>query len=152
MLPYFIIGHNMSNGKITDEQLLKMAMGIEPDEPDAKLANEIMKLRAEWEVVPSRGLDRLTRRRKMRYHMFKIIKCLTREAELTPQQEAIRSIIEPQLEKAKQQNWYSFTFNWDLHPKDHTKIITKDRWFAEGGSYDELGALKPSAFTEQQID
>ena len=77
-------------------------------------------------------------------------------AEATPELVAIRAIIEPQLVEMQKtngrMNWYAFTFLWDLHPKDHTKVITKDRWFAEGGRYDELGALEPSAFTEQEID
>lgn len=92
--------------------------------------------------------------------MFKIIKHLVRDveinAETTPDLVAIRAIIEPQLVEMQKTNgrinWYSFTFFWDIHPKDHTKVITKDRWFAEGGRYDELGALEPTAFTEQEID
>ena len=92
--------------------------------------------------------------------MFKIVKRLTRNLEMTAEEHAdllaIKAIIDPQLEEMRktnaQFNWFSFTFHWDLNPRDHTKIITKDKWFAEGGDYDELGALRPTAFTEQQID
>jgi hypothetical protein len=141
----------MTEKGISDEQLLKMAMGVEPDDPDAKHANDIMKFKAEWETIPTRSLDKHTKRRMMRHELFKIVKRLTRGLEMTPELEAIRAIIEPQFEAGRQQNWYSFTFHWDLHPKDHTKIITKDRWFAEGGDYDEFGSLRPAAFTEQEI-
>ena len=145
---------------ISDEQLLKMAMGVKTGDAEIDATADIMRLKAEWEIVPDRGQDKLTKRKQMRHEMFKIIKRLTRDleisAELTPDLVAIKSIIDPQLEEMqktnKQMNWYAFTFHWDLHPRDHTKVITKDRWFAEGGKYDELGALRPTAFTEQQID
>ena len=145
---------------ISDEQLLKMAMGVKTGDAEIDATADIMRLKAEWEIVPDRGQDKLTKRKQMRHEMFKIIKRLTRDleisAELTPGLVAIKSIIDPQLEEMqktnKQMNWYAFTFHWDLHPRDHTKVITKDRWFAEGGKYDELGALRPTAFTEQQID
>ena len=145
------------NNKISDEQLLKMAMGVKTGDDELDATAAVMKLKAEWEIIPSSGKDRLTKRRKMRHNMFKIIKRLTRELEMTEAEHAellaIKAIIDPQLNDNpnKQVNWYSFTYNWDLHPKDHTKMITKDRWFAEGGSYDELGALRPTAFTEQEI-
>lgn len=148
----------MSN--ISDEQLLKMAMGVKTGDAEADATAEVMHLKAEWETVPERGRDKLTKRRKMRHQMFKIIKHLVRDVEIksetTPDLVAIRAIIEPQLTEMQKtnsrMNWYAFTFLWDLHPKDHTKVITKDRWFAEGGRYDELGALEPTAFTEQEID
>ena len=136
--------------QFTDEQLLKMAMGV-PDE-DTKEFTELMKLKSEWEIVPTRGKDMLTKRRKMRHNMFKIIKRTRRDLELLPELQAIKQIIDPQLEANHQINWSTFTFFWDIHPKDHTKIITKDGWFKAGGSYDELGALRPTAFTEQEID
>lgn len=136
--------------QFTDEQLLKMAMGV-PDE-DTEEFTELMKLKSEWELVPTRGRDKLTKRRKMRNHIFKIIKRTRRELDLTPELEAIKQIIDPQLDANIQINWSTFTFRWDLHPKNHAKIIQKDSWFKEGGSYDELGALRPTAFTEQEID
>lgn len=146
------------NNQFTDEQLLKMAMGVKTDDAEVDATVDIMKLKSEWEIIPERSKDKLTKRRKMRHNMFKIIKRLTRELEMspetTPELLAIKAIFDPQLdaETNKQINWYSFTFLWDVHPSDHTKIITKDRWFASGGRYDELGALQPTAFTEQQID
>ncbi len=147
----------MSN--ISDEQLLKMAMGVSTGDEELDKSADVMRLKAEWEVLPTKGRDILTKRKKMRHNMFKIVKRLTRKLEMTPEEHAellaIKAIIEPQLEELQktnqQMNWYSFTFHWDLHPKDHTTVITKDRWFAEGGRYDELGALKPTAFTEQEI-
>lgn len=146
------------NNQFTDEQLLKMAMGVKSDDVEIEAAVDIMKIKSEWEIIPARGKDKLTKRRKMRHNMFKIIKRLTRELEMTTIDHAellaIKAIFDPQLEAQtnKQINWYSFTFLWDINPQDHTKIVTKDRWFAEGGRFDELGALQPTAFTEQQID
>ena len=145
---------------ISDEQLLKMAMGVKTGDAEVDATADSMRLKAEWETRPERAKDRLTKRNRMRHEMFKIVKRLTRDLEinmeLTPDLVAIKAIIDPQLEELqklnKQMNWYAFTFHWDIHPDDHTKVITKDRWFAEGGRYDELGALKPPAFTEQQID
>jgi hypothetical protein len=145
---------------ISDEQLLKMAMGLKTGDAEVDATADVMKLKAEWEVVPSRGRDKLTKRKKMRHNMFKIVKRLTRDLEITPEEHAellaIKAIIDPQLEELgktnSQMNWFGFTFNWDINPRDHTKVITKDRWFAEGGRYDELGQLEPPAFTEQQID
>ena len=144
----------------SDEQLLKMAMGIQTGDKETDETADILKLKAEWEVLPSRGREKLTRRRKMRHNMFKIIKFLTRGIELTPEDHpellAIKSIVDPQLEEQqktnKQINWYSFTFSWDIHPKDHRKIVLKSQWFAEGGTFDEFGSMKPAAFTEQEID
>jgi len=138
------------NDQFTDEQLLKMAMGV-PDE-DTEELTEIMKFKSEWEQIPTRGKDILTKRKKMRHNMFKIIKRIRRELEMTPELEAIKAIIDPQLNANHQINWATFTFHWDLNPKDHTKIITQDRWFAEGGDFDELGGLRPTAFTKQEID
>jgi hypothetical protein len=149
----------MSNdGKISDEQLLKMAMGVKLDDEEAQATVDVMKLKSEWEIIPERGRDILTKRKKMRHNMFKIVKRLTRELEMTPETTpellAIKAIIDPQIEAHPdtQVNWFSFTFLWDLHPRDHTKIIAKGEWFAAGGRFDELGALMPTAFTEQQID
>ena len=136
--------------QFSDEQLLKMAMGV-PEEGTEE-ATELMKLKTKWLELPTSGKDRNTKRRKMRHNMFKIVKRLRRELEMTPELEAIKSIIDPQLDGNLQINWGTFTFIWDIHPTDHTKIVQKDRWFPEGGQYDELGALQPTAFTEQVID
>ncbi len=136
--------------QFSDEQLLKMAMGV-PEEGTEE-ALEIMQLQTKWMEIPDSSKDKLTRRRKMRHNMFKIIKRIRRELEMTPELQAIKAIIDPQLDGNHQINWGTFTFHWDLHPNDHTKIVTKDRWFPEGGGYDELGALQPTAFTEQVID
>ena len=138
------------NEQFSDEQLLKMAMGV-PEEGTEE-AMELMKIKTEWMIIPERGKDRLTKRRKIRHNMFKIIKRMRRELEMTPELEAIKSIFDSQLDSNHQINWGTFTFHWDVHPSDHTKIITKDHWFPEGGKYDELGALQPTAFTEQEID
>ena len=144
------------NNQFSDEQLLKMAMGVESDDPEVEATVAMMKLKTEWEIVPERGKDILTKRKRMRHNMFKIVKYLTREWEMETKPEllAIKAIIDIQLdaEPNKQINWYSFTFLWDINPRDHTKIITKDKWFKEGGRFDDLGALMPPAFTEQEID
>ena len=148
----------MSNpNQFTDEQLLKMAMGVQLEDEEAQKTVDFMKLKAEWEVIPARKKDQLTKRRKMRHNMFKIVKRLTRELEMTPETTpellAIKAIIDSQLNNdSPQRNWYAFTFHWDIHPSDHTRVITKSEWFKEGGSYDELGSLRPPAFTEQVID
>ncbi len=136
--------------QFSDEQLLKMAMGV-PEEGTEE-AVEMMKLQTQWMEIPEREKDKITKRRKMRHNMFKIIKYIRRELDMTPELQAIKAIIDPQLDGNHQINWGTFTFHWDLHPSDHTKIIQKDRWFPEGGRYDELGALQPTAFTEQVID
>ena len=138
------------NKQFSDDQLLKMAMGV-PEEGTEE-AIEIMKIKTEWMIIPERGKDKLTKRRRTRHMMFKIIKRMRRELEMTPELEAIKSIFDPQLDSNHQINWGTFTFHWDVHPSDHTKIISKEQWFREGGSYDELGALMPTAFTEQEID
>lgn len=139
------------NDQFSDEQLLKMAMGVPADE-ESKEYVEIMEFKTKWEAEPTSSRERITARRKMRHNMFKIIKRIRRELEMTPELEGIKLIIDPQLDADRQINWSTFTFLWDLHPKDHTRIILKDRWFPEGGQYDELGALQPTAFTEQIID
>ena len=136
--------------QFSDEQLLKMAMGI-PEEGTEE-ATELMKLKTEWLEIPTSGKGRIARRRKMRHNMFKLIRQMRLEMELDPELEAIKSIIDPQLDANHQINWGTFTFYWDIHPTDHTKIVQKDRWFPEGGQYDELGALQPTAFTKQIID
>jgi len=47
-------------------------------------------------------------------------------------------------------NWSTFTFAWDVSPKDPFKVITEDEWEAEGGKYDHItGSKNPPAFTHQ---
>lgn len=139
--------------QFSDEQLLSMAMGItdKASDPDEAEFVEIAILKGEWEVVPKKRGDIWTKRKKMRHNMFKIIKRMKRELELTPDLLAIKSIIDPQLDPNRQMNWATFTFYWDVSPADHTKVITKDKFFAEGGDVDELGGFRPPAFTEQEI-
>lgn len=140
--------------QFSDEQLLNMAMGITDkatSDPDEAEFVEIATLKGEWEVVPERRGDIWTKRKKMRHNMFKIIKRMKRGFELSPEHQAIKAIIDPQLDSNKQHNWATFTFYWDLSPKDHTKVITKDKYFAEGGDVDEVGMMRPPAFTEQEI-
>ena len=137
------------NKQFSDERLLKMAMGV-PETEDAD-EMKIMKFNSEWMIVPERDKDKLTKRKRIRHNIFKIIKSMKYELELTPEQIAIKSIFDPQLNTNHQINWATFTFYWDIHPKDQTQLITKDRWFMEGGGYDELGSLAPPAFTKQEI-
>jgi hypothetical protein len=139
--------------QFSDEQLLNMAKGLTNKESNLDEAEfvEMATFRNQWLIVPKRRGDQWTKRKQMRGNMFKIIKYMKRGADLTPELEAIKSIIDPQLDANIQQNWASFTFYWDLNPQDHTKIITKEKWFMEGGRYDELGALMPTAFTQQEI-
>ena len=143
----------MSN-QFSDEQLLNMAMGItdKVSNPDEAEFVEIATLKGEWEIVPERRGEIWTKRKKMRRHMFKIIKRMKHEIELSHELLAIKAIIDPQLDANRQINWATFTFYWDVSPADHTKIITKNQFFAEGGDIDELGSMRPAAFTEQEID
>ena len=39
--------------KFTDEQLLKMAMGVKSDDPEIEATTQMMKLKSEWEIVPT---------------------------------------------------------------------------------------------------
>lgn len=138
---------------LSDEQLLKIAMGAAPEDTDSEEGQflEIARLRSEWEVLPERGKDILTKRKRMRHNLFKIVKAFKLDRELTPELQAIHDIIDPQLHENHFMEWEHFTFHWDLNPRDHRKIVTKANWFAEGGRYDELGSLMPTAFTEQEI-
>ena len=141
------------NNQFSDEQLLKMAMGVKSDDAEVEATVDMMKLKSEWEIVPERGKDKLTKRKKMRHNMFKIIKRLTRELEMNPKEHAellaIKAIIDPQLDAHpnKQINWYSFTFLWDIHPRDHTKIIDKSNGLQKVvammnlGHYNQLHSL-----------
>lgn len=138
---------------LSEEQMLKLAMGVTPDDENSEDAKflEIARLRSEWEELPARGKDILTKRKNMRNRIFKIIKSKKYGWELTPELQAIHDIIDTQLYGNHFMEWDQFTFHWDLNPKDHRKIITKANWFAEGGNYDEFGSLRPTAFTEQEI-
>jgi len=144
----------------SDKQLLKMAMGVDTGDAEVDANANVLKLKAEWETIPSRGKDKLTKRRRVRHNMFKIIRMLSRGIEMTPEDHpdllAIKAIIDEQLAEEqktnKQINWYSFTFSWDIHPKNPTTLILKPVWFKEGGTFDEFGSMKPAAFTEQEID
>ena len=49
-------------------------------------------------------------------------------------------------------NWTTFTFAWDVSPKDPFKLITEDQWISEGGKFDPVtGAHMPTAFTRQKL-
>ena len=46
--------------------------------------------------------------------------------------------------------WKTFTFTWDVAPRDPLTVITEDMWDETGGGYDlSSGALYPTAFTRQ---
>lgn len=141
----------MSDHQFTDEQLLNMAKGVPQSEDEKKMMKQA-DLVAEWLEVPERRKYVLVKRREVRRGIFKIIKRKRRGLEMLPELEALISIIEPQLDANLQMTWATFTFNWDIHPFEITKVIQKHEWFGAGGSYDELGSLTPPAFTKQVID
>ena len=83
-------------------------------------------------------------RRTVRRQLFKI----RRGIEMN---NGLKEWIEGQFDNNRQQNWGTFTFTWDVSPSDPFKIIIKEEWISEGGSFDESGFRKPPAFTKQEV-
>ena len=137
---------------MSQEDLLNMAKGVTlVEDVDA---NELADATAKWLDYPKNNSERFSFRKKLRKSVFMIVQHVNREksdAELPLNLLALKKIIEPQLNSNLGMRWVGFTFIWDMHPTDFTRVIRKEEWQREGGSYDELSRHYPTAFTEQEI-
>lgn len=136
--------------KLSDSELLNIALGIDRTSPDAQL----LTAKTKWNTVPDSRRDKILYRRHLRKEMFGILKRVYRKQEdqLTVEQLALKEIIDAQLDPNLAMVWDGFTFVWDLHPQDGPIVVRKEQWGKNGGQFDELGQCFPSAFTKQAID
>lgn len=106
-----------------------------------------------WMLVPEKKRDYEQKRKLARRAIHRIVKNQGLGKEITDEDQlALMGIIEPQLDANLGLSWRTFAFSWDLNPKNHTKIVLKEKWMAEGGGFDtEFGLHKPNAFTKQEL-
>lgn len=139
-------------GTLNDRELLSVAARTNLDTEDLTDI-ELIQLKSRWLNYPDDKKQFITHRRIIRKTLFGIIKKLRRGLEMTEEELVLKSIIDPQLDHNLQKTWVTFTFQWDVSPMEHCKVITVNEWFNEGGRIDEeTGARWPAGFTEQAID
>jgi hypothetical protein len=136
--------------KLSDSDLLNVALGIDSTSPDAQL----LAAKTKWNTIPDSRRDKILYRRHLRKEMFGILKRVYRKQEdqLTVDQLALKEIIDVQLDPNLAMVWDGFTFVWDVHPQDGPIVVRREQWGQNGGQFDELGQCFPSAFTKQAID
>lgn len=113
----------------------------------------IMQQKSRLQEIPDNRKRMLIKRRDIRRGAFQIRKRIRegRPDTLPPPLEALKELIEEQLDPNLGLRWETFSHNWDIHPSNPTKIVTEEKWFLEGGSVDQqFGNIKdPTAFTKQ---
>lgn len=136
------------NPEMSEEDLLNLAKGVVKVQ---KTPVEIEKER--WHEKPKNSRDLFTRRRQLRKALFSVVRHEVKgTGNLNDELQALKEIIEPQLNSNLGMKWEGYTFVWDIHPTDITRIIRKEEWVREGGGFDpEFGNHSPNAFTQQEI-
>lgn len=140
---------------IDPQKLLNVAMGVDSIEEVLTDEQQLEKAKEKWTTLPDDRKMKVLHRRRIRAAMFKILKYDARDLPhlMTPELEALKSIIEEQLNPNLALTWDKFTFTWDIHPTGNPKIVIKEAWIREGGNFDpDIGVHMPAAFTEQVID
>lgn len=140
---------------IDPKRLLDIAMGVESMDEILTPEQQIEKLKEQWTKLPEGTKAKILHRRRLRESIFKILKYNVRDLPhmMTPELEALRQIIDDQLDSNMGMNWKGFTFVWDIHPHGYPVVIRKEAWVREGGGFDpDIGVHFPSAFTGQEID
>lgn len=133
--------------------LLNIAKGVADMVPLTE-EQRMEQMKAEWTTLPQDRKLRILHRRKIRNSMFKILKYEAREMpnKMTPELHALKAVIDEQLDPNLALTWENFTFTWDIHPSGVPKLVIKEAWIREGGTFDpDIGVHMPAAFTEQEI-
>lgn len=133
-----------------DKDLLDIAKGVK--QPDfVKKENYIKGLA----IIPDNEKSFHSKRRMIRKTLHsvrrKLLDPYLTDVDFTFEESVLKEIFENQLDSNRALNWQSFTFNWDISPADHMKIIIRDHWSKGGGDFDEIGRHNPTAFTRQEI-
>lgn len=141
---------------MTPEELLNMAKGVTPEGQKMKSHQDLINYFLQPFTNSSSDMKKfITRRREFRRTMFAVRKKLHyNQTEFTPEELAVKEIIDQRLNPNRGLTWAQFTFLWDVSPNPETpaKIIQKNEWFKEGGQVDnDVGSFYPSAFTEQGV-
>lgn len=136
------------NPDMSDEELMNLAKGvtqIKRTPVEAEIEN--------WKTKPTSSRDLFTKRRQLRKALFAVVKNQVKgSGNLDDRLQALKEIIEPQLNSNLGMKWEGYTFVWDIHPTEITRIIRKEEWVREGGGFDpEFGNHSPNAFTQQEI-
>lgn len=129
------------------QELLNIAKGVGDT---SKLADK----KKYWMIVPEPKRELEQKRKMARRNLHKVVKYIGMNKELPEHMEdahILKDIIQEQLDSNRGLRWEMFAWKWDLHPKDHTKIVIKEQWFASGGGVDpEFGSMAPTAFTKNE--
>ena len=87
-------------------------------------------------------------RRSVRRGIILINHLMKLEKPLDERHQELKEIIEKQLNPNLGLTWKTFSFKWDIHPKEPLTVILKEHWVKEGGGFDsDLGYHYPHAFT-----
>jgi len=109
-----------------------------------------------WNRIPENRRDAERKRKLARRCLHKVVKYRLMNKPLPEKMEdanVLKKMIEKQLNPNLGLTWDTFTWKWDIHPRDHTKIILKEKWIVEGGGFDpEMGSHSPTAFTKEASD
>ncbi len=130
-----------------DKELLDLAKGVISTPEQEK-----MQWISYWNNIPENTRLHWLKRKEIRQAIFEIRKLYHRNKQVKDVKlAALHEIIGSQLNPNNGISYHSFTWQWDVHPKDITKIILKEHWVKEGGGFDvELGVHSPTAFTKQE--
>jgi len=100
--------------------------------------NEVLNLAEELKLPPRIKENR----RNVRYRLFRI------QENKDVVNDDLKQFVESQFEFGM--TWKTFTFTWDVSPRDPLKVITEDMWDDEKGGYDPVTGVKsPPGFTHQ---
>lgn len=141
---------------MTPEELLNLAKGATSEAQTLKSKQDLIDFFLQ-PFGPSSSDQKLfiTRRRHFRKTMFNVRwKLHHKLKDLTPDEIAVKEIIDSRIDPNRGITWENFTFQWDVSPNPQTpgKIIQKHEWFKDGGTVDsDIGCFYPAAFTEQGI-
>jgi len=126
---------------------------IEPLTEDE--ANHCIMLKQEVMQATGSKAKLLAVRRKLRNRLHRIRQGRT-EFDL-----GLKKLIEAQF--APNMSWATFTFSWDISPKDPLEVVNTFQWEAHGGKYENRQVMcddgivrsqmfcEPTAFTQQEL-
>lgn len=144
------------NPDMTPEELLLLAQGVTAEGQQLKTKQELIDFFLQpFGQSNSERKQFITRRRQFRKAIFTVRwKMHYNQTNLTPEEVAVKEIIDARIDPNRGLTWANFTYQWDVSPNPQTpgKVIQKHEWFKDGGEVDsDIGSFYPAAFTEQGI-
>ena len=128
-----------------NNELLNVAKGVVS-------ASDVLSREGYWKIVPENKRDAELKRKAVRGWLHKIVKYIKMNKEVPDHFEDAKILLAMYEEQMKPNlgiKMDMFAWKWDLHPKDHTKIILREEWIKSGGGFDpDFGTCAPNAFTK----